>query len=400
MRGVRQLDTKLINDIASRVTNVRRQIHQYPELAYHEHKTSALILSYLQDIGIQAKLVYKTGVLGNLYGKNDGPTIILRSDIDALPITEATSSPFSSQNDGIMHACGHDMHIAILLGTAEYLVHNADFSGTLKFLFQPAEEENPDSGARHMIETGVLCDPPVKAAFALHVWPELMTGEVAVRNGVMMAASDRVKITIYGTSAHAAKPHLGTDAIVIAASIINELQKIISRNIDPLDSAVITFGKINGGTVANVIANQVELFGSIRSLNEQTRYKIRERIYCVAQKISDAHGGKCDIEYLMGHPATINDPELAEIVRCALQENFSPSNVISNISPAMTAEDFAYYAREIPGVLMWLGCRPILAGKDGFPGLHNNKFCPDEGCIAEGIKAFISAVYGYFDNIR
>lgn len=396
---MRLLDRDLLSNIVSQATDIRRQIHQSPELAYQEHKTSALILSVLRQIGISAEIVYGTGVLGILQGQDNGPTIMLRADIDALPITETSSFPYSSKHDGIMHACGHDIHTAILLGAAEYLTHKADFHGNIKVLFQPAEEENPNGGAKHMIEAGVLKNPEVKAAFALHVWPELQTGDIAVRNGVTMAASDRIKITVHGKSAHAAKPHLGTDSIVIAASIINELQQVISRNIDPLDSAVITFGKINGGTIANVIANQVELYGSIRSISDKTRLKIKEQICHISQNVCTAHGANCNIEYFMGHPATINNTQLADIVRQSLKDNFPTENVISDIHPAMTAEDFAYYTREIPSVLMWLGCRPVGTNAEDFPGLHSNKFCPDEGCIAEGIKAFVSVVYGFFDNI-
>ena len=373
----------------------RRDIHSHPELSQHEERTAGLVAGVLDGLGLEVRRnVGGFGVVGLLRGKEAGRTIALRADMDALPLTEATGLPFASRNDGVMHACGHDTHTAMLLGTACVLAGMRDkLRGNVKFIFQPAEELNPVGGAPGMIREGVL--EGVDALFALHVWPACETGKIAIRSGSVMAASDRIFLTVKGRTAHGSRPDQGVDAIVIAANVITGLQSIISRSVSPLDSAVVTIGTIQGGYRYNVIPDCVKLEGTVRTLSPAVQDRMPELIMRTAAGIAESLGGMCEVEYVKGYPPLVNDAELAGLAREAVKGSME---VIVPEQPDLTAEDFAFFARERPAVMAWLGCREKGAVLEGLPMLHNTKFCPDEGCFAYGIEYFVRSVQAFLNK--
>ena len=369
--------------IIEQVISWRRDIHAHPELSQHEERTSGIVAGVLEGLGIEVKRnVGGYGVVGLLRGKSEGRTVALRADMDALPLNEETGLPFASQNPGVMHACGHDTHTAMLLGAACVLSEMRDeLNGNVRFIFQPAEELNPTGGAPGMIREGVL--EGVDGIFALHVWPAYETGEIAIRSGSTMAASDRIFLTVRGRSAHGSRPDQGVDAIVIAANVITGLQSIISRSVSPLDSAVVTIGTIHGGYRYNVIPDCVKLEGTVRTLSPEVQDRMPEMIRRTAKGIAEGLGGSCEVEYVRGYPPLVNDARLAELARKAVSGKME---VIIPEQPDLTAEDFAFFAREKPGVMAWLGCRPEGMSLEGLPMLHNTKFCPDEKCFTYGIE--------------
>lgn len=374
--------------IIEKVIAWRRDIHANPELSQHEERTSGLVTEVLESVGLEvARNVGGFGVIGLLRGKHPGKTVGLRADMDALPLTEATGLPFASQNPGVMHACGHDTHTAMLLGTACVLSGMREsLAGNVKFIFQPAEELNPTGGAPGMIRDGVLENPHVDALFALHVWPAYQTGKIAVRSGSTMAASDRIFLTVKGKTAHGSRPDQGLDAVVAAAHVITGLQGIISRSVSPLDSAVLTIGRIEGGYRYNVIPDCVKMEGTVRTLNPDVQEKMPDWIRRTAQGIARAFGAECDTEYVKGYPPLVNDPELAERARDSVRKRLGDEGLIVPEQPDLTAEDFAFFARERPAVMAWLGCRPEDVRLEDMPMLHNTKFCPDEECFRYGIE--------------
>lgn len=380
----------------SQVISWRREIHSHPELSQHEEKTSALVANVLEGLGLEvSRNVGGFGVVGLLRGISDGKTVGLRADMDALPLNEETGLDYASQNPGAMHACGHDTHTAMLLGAACALSEiRGKIRGNVKFIFQPAEELNPIGGAPGMIRDGVLESPNVDGIFSLHVWPVFETGEIAVRSGACMAASDRIYITVHGKTAHGSRPDQGNDAIVAAANVITGLQSIISRRISPIDSAVLTIGTIHGGYRYNVIPDSVKLEGTVRTLNPETQSRMPELITQSAKGIAEGLGCSCDVEYVKGYPPLVNDSNMAALARDSVRKIY-PDAVIIADEPDLAAEDFAFFARERPAFMAWLGCRPSNIPVNDMPKLHNKTFCPDENCFAYGIDYLVQSAIDF-----
>ena len=379
------------------IINIRRDIHQHPELGMVEVRTAAIVKKVLEDLGLEVRdKVGKMGVVGLLKGAKPGKTILLRADMDCLPMEELTDLSFKSIVSGKMHACGHDVHTAILLGVAKVLTElKDDIKGNVKFVFQPAEEVNPTGGAKYMIEDGVLEKPEVDAAIALHVW-DIPVGKVALRTSTMMAQSDRIYITVKGKSAHASEPQSGNDAIVAAGHIITALQTIISRNVSPMESAVITIGTISGGSRYNVICDRVLLEGTVRTFNLDIAKKIPIRIVTISNKIAEAFGCSCEVNYIKGYSATINNRELAHKVIKIFEETLGEENVIIPEYPATGGEDFSEFSKAVPSVLYWLGI--ISEINKGNTILHNPNLVIDERCIEVGIKTLTAATLGFLNK--
>ena len=370
------------------VISWRRDIHSHPELSQHEERTAGLVASVLESLGLEVtRNVGGYGVVGLLRGKCEGRTVGLRADMDALPLDEATGLPYASQTPGVMHACGHDTHTAMLLGAACVLAGmREELRGNVKFIFQPAEELNPTGGAPGMIRDGVLENPRVDGLFALHVWPAYETGKIAIRSGATMAASDRIFLTVRGKTAHGSRPDQGLDAIVAASHVITGLQGIISRSVSPLDSAVLTIGTIHGGYRYNVIPDCVELEGTVRTLSPDVQERMPALISRTAQGIAEGFGATCEVKYVKGYPPLVNDAGLAGVACEAVRRRLGDEAVVLPGQPDLTAEDFAFFARERPAVMAWLGCRPEGVRVEDTAMLHNTKFCPDEGCFNFGIE--------------
>lgn len=385
--------TMLAQNVFSKVVELRRQIHQNPELSNQEQQTAALVAKTLRDLGIEVQEnVGGHGVVGLIRGKGPGKTVGLRADMDALPMHEQTGLPYASKVDGVMHACGHDTHTAILLGAA--MIFNElkeSFNGNIKLVFQPAEEQNPTGGSLGMIEAGVLENPKVDCMLALHVWPHYSTGTIISRNGALMGASDRLFLRVKGSSAHGSAPHNGVDAIVIATQIISALQTIVSRNVAPVDSAVVTIGTIHGGARYNVIADDVALEGTVRSIDPATQDKMPARIENIASHIAQGMGGQCEVEYVRGYPPLVNDANTYKIATEAIAKQIGADNFIEVPAPEMGGEDFSFFARKVPSTMFWVGCTPKGTLEENIAPLHNVKFCPDEASFLTALEALVSA---------
>jgi amidohydrolase len=370
------------------IIKIRRFIHMNPELSNREYETAKLVSSKLTSLGLDVQTgVAKTGVIGLLRGGQQGPTIAIRADMDALPLQELNSLPYKSLNPGVMHACGHDIHTSIALGTAFALSPLKDrMKGNIKFIFQPAEEGPPqgeEGGADLMIKEGVLENPSVGAIFSLHVWPEDL-GQVYFSPGFILASSDAFQIQIKGKSAHGARPQEGIDSIVLASEVVIGLQSIISREIDPTDPAVLTIGKIEGGTRSNIIADRVILEGTVRTLSEANRKKIPRLIENLVKGLTQSSGASYVLNYEPSLPSVYNHPELGKNMLPTLIRLFGEDRV-KQLSPQMVSEDFSYFAQKIPGFYFFLGVKT--PGPQPAAPLHNPAFNPDERSIALGIKA-------------
>lgn len=377
---------------ADKVTAWRRDIHQHPELSQHEERTAALVAKELKALGLEVRTgVGGHGVTGLLRCGSGRKTVGLRADMDALPMQEETGLPWASETKGVMHACGHDTHTAMLLGAACVLSELRDeLNGSVKFIFQPAEELNPTGGAPGMIADNVLEDPHVDALFALHVWPSLETGKIGMKPGAMMAASDRIFITVSGKTAHGSEPNKGIDAIMAASHVVCGLQSIVSRSISPLDSAVVTIGTMNGGYRYNVIPDRVEMEGTVRTLKPQIQEAMPELIARTASGIAQSFGAGCEVRYVKGYPPMMNDAALFELARDAAAESIGAESLIIAEQPGLGAEDFAFFAQERPSMMAWLGCRPPNVKPEDMGALHNTKFIPDEACFTYGMRFLAS----------
>jgi amidohydrolase len=387
----RRIDAE-IEKYRSEIVKIRRYIHMNPELANREVETAKLIASRLEPLGFEVRTgVAKTGVVAVLRGGQPGPVLAVRADMDALPVEELTGLPYRSLNPGLMHACGHDVHSAVVLGTAMVLhALKADLKGTVTFIFQPAEEGAPpgeDGGADLMVREGVLDDPPASAVFGFHVWPETL-GRVFVAPGNVTAASDSFTITVKGRSAHAARPHEGVDAVVIAAEIVTALQTVVSRATDPTDPAVLTIGTIAGGARRNIIADRVVLEGTIRTLSEANRKKIPALMESVVKNITAIYGAGYQYEHEPGNPSVFNNPELTAAMMPTLVGLLGKDKV-AEWKPQMIAEDFAFLARKTPGFFFFLGVRG--PGQPATP-LHSPAFSPDERAIPIGVRVMCHLV--------
>jgi amidohydrolase len=380
------------------ILKTRRFIHMNPELSNREFETSKLIAAKLISLGLDVQTeIAKTGVIALLTGDQPGITVGCRADMDALPIQEQTSLPYKSLNPGVMHACGHDIHMTVALGTAMVMSALRDrLGGNIKFIFQPAEEGAPageEGGANLMIKEGVLDNPPVRAIFGLHVMP-IDVGKIEFSHGAIMASSDRFEITIKGKSSHGARPHEGKDAITLAAQVILGIQTIVSRNIDATDPAVISIGRIAGGIRSNIIADEVRLEGTVRTLSETNRSKIQKLMEDTVKGITFSFGADYAFSYRRGSPPVYNHPQLAKILVPTLHEVLGEGNV-GEINPQMVAEDFSAYCQKIPGFFFFLGVKP--PEQESMAPLHNSLFNPDERSISVGIKVMCHLL---FDSLK
>ncbi len=376
---------ELVDNGAERIKKFRREIHQNPELSGEERMTSALVAGVLEASDIEVtRNVGGHGVVGFLKGAKAGRTVALRADMDALPMQEKSEAEYKSCVDGVMHACGHDVHTAILLGVAITLANLRErLVGNVKFLFQPSEERGP-SGATGIIESGALKDPDVDAICALHCFPEFSVGQIAHKQGVMTASADWIKIVVKGKSGHASRPHKSVDAVLIASLVINAIHHIVSRRTDPLHHAVISIGTIHGGDAENIIADRVEMKGTVRTFNEEVRRQMPDLIEETVRGVTHGFGGDYEFEYSFEIPSVVNDPEVDEVVASAARDILGPENVTAMRDPLMGAEDFSYYLAEVPGALFRLGTSNK---EEGFTAmLHNASFDVDEDALAVGAK--------------
>jgi amidohydrolase len=365
------------------VVRWRREIHRHPELGFEEERTGELVASQLRKAGVETTRLAKTGVLGIVRGAHPGKTIALRADMDALPIVESSDEPFSSEIHGKMHACGHDAHTAMLLGAAVSIASERErLAGTIKFFFQPAEEG--PGGAKPMIDAGVMVG--VDAVAMIHVWPTLPAGTIGIRRGPTTASCDDFDIEIRGRGGHGGYPHLSVDTIPIAAEVVGALQRIPSREVDPLDSVVVTVGQIQGGYRRNVIADVTKIFGTVRCLNESVRATIPERIERVVRGICDAHRATYVLKFDLGYPSVHNDVALADRIAGIARSTDGIPAVVTLDRPTMGAEDFSYFAQLAPGCMIRLGVgRP----GDKTPSmLHSPNFRLDEAALTSGVALF------------
>ena len=374
---------KLAAEYANEFIQVRHHLHAHPELSYKEFETSKFIRDKLSELGIEYKVLATTGVVGLIKGKNAGKKIIaLRADMDALPITEENNVEYKSQNAGIMHACGHDVHTTCLLGAAKILNETKEeWEGTVKLIFQPGEERNP-GGASIMIKEGVLEDPNPQAIFALHVHPGLEVGKLSFRSGMVMASADEIYITIKGKGGHAASPHLTVDTILIASHLIISLQQLISRNNDPFNPSVLSITSVQGGYTTNVIPSEVKLMGTFRAMNEAWRFKAHDLIKKQATELVHAMGGEIDINIDVGYPFVLNNEQLTNSAKSKAGEYMGDEN-IEQTELRMGAEDFAYYSHKIPACFYRLGVGNT--SKQITSGVHTPKFNIDESAIEIGM---------------
>lgn len=375
---------ELARDIWPVVQSYRHHLHKNPELSFEEFNTAKFIESKLSEFAGENRIyrLANTGIVYEITGKNPGRTIALRADIDALPILEKNDKPYRSQNDGVMHACGHDVHTSCMLGAAQLLTELSDyFDGTVKIIFQPAEEKIP-GGASLMIKEGVLKNPAPTSIIGQHVMPLIPAGKVGFRSGKYMASADEIYLTVKGKGGHAAMPENLVDPILIAAQLITALQQIVSRKASPKMPSVLSFGRIEGLGATNVIPETVALQGTFRTLNEEWRFEAHDWIRKICKNISQAAGGDCDVDIKVGYPYLSNDPELTAKSMEAAKNFLGDENVV-DLDIWMAAEDFAYYSQEIPACFYRLGTRNESEGITS--GVHTATFDIDESSMEIGV---------------
>ncbi|SHO61561.1 amidohydrolase [Algoriphagus zhangzhouensis] len=397
------------NSIEAKVIDWRRDFHQHPELGNQETRTAKIVADHLRSLGMEVtEGVAVTGVIGTLKGGKPGPTVALRADMDALPVTERNDLPFKSintatyngQETGVMHACGHDSHVAILMGAAEVLASMKDnLEGTVKFIFQPAEEGVSEAeifGAEQMVQEGVLDD--VDAIFGLHIWSQVEAGKIGYRSGPFMAAVDGLNVVVKGTQAHGASPWSGVDPIVTSSQIVMGLQTILSRNVNITQNpAVVTIGAIHGGIRHNIIPEKVEMIGTIRTFGVKQQELVHRRIKEVISNIAKSAGAEAEIDLSYGYPSTINDPQLTSKMLSSMESAAGKENVFI-MDPQTGAEDFSFFQKEIPGLFIFLG--GMKKGGDPLttPSHHTPDFFIDESGFTLGVKTLSYFVVDYFDN--
>jgi amidohydrolase len=386
-----------INQQFAKVVDLRHRLHQIPELGYAEFKTAAMIRAELDALGIahvDGVVDAPTATIAWI-GDINLPCIALRADIDALPILEQTGLPYASTHIGRMHACGHDGHIATLMGTAGYLQSIArQLPVCVKLIWQPAEEGG--GGAERLIRAGLLdgrLGPAVRAIFGLHGWPGLKVGVIVSKPGVLLAATDTFAATFIGRGCHAAYPHLGNDPIVTAAEAVLNLQQFVSREFDPTDSAVVTVGKFNAGTASNVIPDTAIIEGTARTLHPQARAKIAASLKRRCAGIAAANGCDVKFDWIDGYPPTINDPQMTDYVAQIARATFGLDRYLTAPKPSMGGEDFAYYLEKVPGCFFLVGVEPIAAG--GYPSLHSDRYDFTDDAMAIGMRMFIELVKNF-----
>ncbi|MBM7552005.1 M20 metallopeptidase family protein [Thalassobacillus pellis] len=388
-----------VQEIKNEIIETRRKLHQNPELSGEEYETSALVQQKLEEYGIPYQTGFAgTGVLGIIKGSSPGKTVALRADMDALPIQEMNDLPFTSQKEGIMHACGHDAHTAMLLGAGYTLRQMKEqINGTVLLVFQPSEENAPVGGAQQMMDDGIFSEYRPDVIYGQHVWPTLPVGEIGVRDKEMMGASDRFKVTVTGRGGHASMPQESNDAIIITNQIISSLQTIVSRNVDPLEAAVVTIGKIEGGYRYNVIADKVTLEGTVRTYLPQIKEKVKDRLHTIIRQTASAFDGNAEIEYLDGYPATINTPKWANQVRMSAQELLG-EQATPDVAPVLAGEDFSRFLQNIPGAFIWLGTQ--IPDKENQKPLHDPRFQLDEHALPNGCKLLAKVAIDTLTNLK
>lgn len=387
---------QLVEQFLPEVLDLRRTMHENPELSFKEFQTTDLIYETLKHTDIQLqKCTGGTGVIGLLEGGKKGKVLALRADIDALPIVEKTGLAFASKKEGIMHACGHDIHTSVLLGAALILNELKDeLAGTIKFIFQPAEEVM--GGAEFMIREGALHEPAVDHIVCLHTWPFMDAGKVGIRSGAMMASANQFELKVLGSGGHAAHPHKSVDPIPVAAKIIDALQQIVSRQVSPVDSAVVTIGQIHGGTADNIIANEVKISGTVRTLHKEMRDFIENRIGKISHSIAEAFGAEVVYTFHDGTPPVINDADLVTRFAEAITEQMGEETIEELEEPSLGGEDFAFYLEHVDGMLFRLGTAND--DENSRKGLHNPQIIFDERSIPTGIEAMTSFAIRYLQE--
>jgi len=415
--GYAQMSEKMQRKVDAQATAMepkviewRRHFHQYPELSNNENKTAAYVADHLRKLGIEVQTgVAKTGVIGLLKTGKPGPVIALRADMDALPVTERNSLPFAShertifngQETGIMHACGHDTHIAILMAVAEILANDkSDLKGTIKFIFQPAEEgppEGEEGGAKLMVKEGALENPKVDVIFGMHIQSISPLGQISYRPAGFMAASDWFTIKVKGKQTHGAAPWMGVDPIVVSAQIINGLQTIVSRQSDlTKEAAVITVGRMQAGLRENIIPEEALMAGTIRTLDEGMQKEIHERIRVTATKIAESAGATAEVEIVNKTPVTYNDIGLTEKMVGSL-ERAAGLDKVKRVNAVTGAEDFAFFQEKVPGLFFFVGAMPPDQDPNKVPAHHTPDFMIDERGMLTGLKAMLNVTLDYMN---
>jgi amidohydrolase len=388
-----------IQALQSELVQWRRSLHQRPELGFREHLTAEFVAQKLQQWQIPHQTgIAQTGIVATIASGKPGPVLAIRADMDALPVQEENEVPYRSQHPGLMHACGHDGHTAIALGTAYYLSHyiaqHPDFAGTVKIIFQPAEEG--PGGAKPMIEEGVLRNPDVDAIIGLHLWNNLPLGTVGVREGALMAAVETFDCTIQGKGGHGAMPHQTIDSIVVSAQIVNALQTIVARNVNPLQSAVVTVGSLHAGHTHNVIPDRAELKGTVRYFDPSLSDFFQQRIETVIAGICESHGAQYSLEYAKLYPPVINDRQMADLVRSVAETVIeTPAGIVPECQ-TMGGEDMSFFLQEVPGCYFFLGSANLNKGL-AYPH-HHPRFDFDETALSMGVEIFVRCVEAFCCN--
>jgi amidohydrolase len=378
---------KLVREHRELIVNFRRDLHRIPEPAYTEEKTSTYVAQYLKKEGLPVQTeIAKYGVVGQMDLQGPGKTLMIRADMDALYVTEETGLPFASTLPGAMHACGHDGHMAMVLGAATVLNKVKDrLKGRIKFLFQPAEEG--PGGAKPMIEAGVMEDPHVDYAIGCHLWPALAQGQIGVKAGPLMAAMDRFDLKIIGKGCHGAMPHLGVDALEVGTQVVNALQRIVSRQMSPLNPTVVTVGSFHAGTTFNVIPGEAEMCGTTRTFDRQIWQSWPQRLETVVRGVCESMGAEYELKYSQGYPPTVNDEEMAELLKRCASAVVGEEQVVEP-EPTMGGEDMAFYFEKCKGVFFFLG-----VGFEGCAPIHNAKFDFNEDVLLLGVETYCRAAF-------
>ena len=371
---------QLVSEHKDLVIKMRRDLHRIPETAYTEKKTSAYVIDYLKSLGLEVQTeIAQYGAVGLLKTDGPGPTLMIRADMDALPLKEDTGLDFASEHDGAMHACGHDAHMAMVLGAATVLTRiKNELTGNIKFLFQPAEEG--PGGAKPMVAAGVMENPKVDYSIGCHVWPDIPEGTIGVRSGPFLAAMDRFDLKIIGRGGHGAMPHLSTDALEVGTQVVNALQRIASRQTDPLEPTVVTVGTFHAGTAFNIIPGEAVLSGTTRTFNPETWKTWEARLEKVVRGVCESMGVDFELKYSQGYPVTINDESAAEVVRRCAEKVVGEDRVVVP-QKTMGGEDFAFYLQKSKGCFFALG-----VGREGAAPIHNPKFDFNEDVLLPGME--------------
>ena len=379
--------TKLVREHKDLITKLRRELHLIPEPAYTEKKTSAYVADYLGTQGLEVQTgIAQTGVVGLMKLTRPGKTLMIRSDMDALPVIEATGLPFASTHDGAMHACGHDGHMSMVLGAATILNNVKDkLNGNIKFLFQPAEEG--PGGAKPMIEAGVMENPHVDFSIGCHVWPAIPEGSIGAKAGPLMAAMDRFDIRIIGKGGHGAMPHLCVDALEVGTQVVNALQRIASRQMNPLNPTVVTVGSFQAGSTFNVIPGEAEMCGTTRTFDQDIWNSWPERIEKIVHGVCGSMGADYELKYTQGYPPLLNDESMVEVVRKCAADVVGKEQVIEP-EQTMGGEDMAFYLEKSKGCFFFLG-----VGREGCAPLHNPKFDFNEDILLTGVETYCRVAF-------